>query len=219
MASQPLAVFASQLPKPTAHVKAQAPPVHLTSAFATAGHTAHAAPQARTSLSGTHAPAQACVAAGHVALHAPATHEAAPPSGTGHAVQASPQAVASSSATHLSAHAWNLGLHVVLHTPAAQATIAFATSAHLRLQPPQWFALVIGSTHAGPHLTGASAGQPLVHWNVGPTGAQSGASAAHAALHAPQLVGLERSLSQPSVALALQSAYPGLHFATMHLRP
>lgn len=131
MASQPLAAFASQLPKPRAHVNAQAPPVHLAAAFGTAGHTVHAAPHARTLLSGTHAPAHACVVAGHVDPHAPATHDAAPPMGTGHAMQAAPHAVASVFATQVPAHAWNVALHVLLHTPAAQAATAFATSAHL----------------------------------------------------------------------------------------
>jgi hypothetical protein len=146
-------------------------------------------------------------------------HTADPPAGTGQTVQATPQAVASVSAAHLPPHAWNVGLHVVLHTPSVQAVIAFATSEHVLLQPPQWFVLVIGSTHSAPHLTGAAGAQPFVHWNVAPAGAQSGAIEPQTDLHAPQLVGFERSLSQPSAAFALQSAYPGSHFEMTHFRP
>ena len=93
-----------------------------------------------------------------------------------------------------------------LHAPAAQAIVAFATTGHAVLQPPQWFVLVIRSTQSFPHFTGASAVQPFVHWKVGPAGAQSGAATAHCALHAPQLAGFERSVSQPSAGSPLQFA-------------
>jgi hypothetical protein len=62
-----------------------------------------------------------------------------------------------------------------------------------------------GSTHSAPQFSGAPGVQPFVHWNVGPLGAQRGAAAPHFALHAPQLVAFEKSVSQPSPAFALQS--------------
>jgi len=137
----------------------------------------------------------------------------------GQTMQAAPQAAASVSAAHPPAHAWNDGLQVALHTPRVHALIAFATSAPLLAQPPQWFVLVIGSAHSAPHLRGAIAGHPFVHWNDAPLGAQSGASSGQVPLQPPQVAGFERSLSQASAAFALQSAYPGSHFATTHFPP
>lgn len=66
--------------------------------------------------------------------------------------------------------------------------------------------LVSGSTHSAPQLSGAAGAQPLVHWKVGPEGVQNGEAAPHTALHVPQLVAFDRSFSQPSPAVALQSA-------------
>jgi hypothetical protein len=124
----------------------------------------------------------------------------------GQTVHAAPQAVASASEAHFPAQAWNVGLHVTLHTPPAHALIAFATSGQAMSQLPQWFVLVIRSTHSAPHFTGAVGAHPFVHWNVVPLGAQRGAAAPQAPLHAPQVAGFERSLSQPSLAFPLQSA-------------
>ena len=105
------------------------------------------------------------------------------------------------------------------HAAALHAIVAFATTGHLMLQPPQLFGLVWGSTHSAPHATGAPGVHPFVHWNEGPAGAQSGAAAAHTELQVPQVVAVERSTSQPSTLLALQSAYPGSQAATMQVRP
>ncbi len=103
-------------------------------------------------------------------------------------------------------HAWNPALHVKLQTPAVHSAVPSVTTGHAVLQLPQWFVLVLGSTHSAPQFSGATGVQPLVHWKFGPFGAQSGAAAAHFALQAPQLVARERSVSQPSVDVALQSA-------------
>jgi hypothetical protein len=110
-------------------------------------------------------------------------------------------------------------LHVKVHTPIAHAVVAFATSAHLTLQPPQWFTLFVGSTHSVPHRRGAAGVHPVVHWKLPPVGAHIGFDGGHTALHAPQLAALERSVSQPSAELELQSPYPLSHCATTHVRP
>ena len=179
-----------------------------------------ATPQAVTSASGAHLPAQGWVPTGHAGWQAPAVHTAEPPPGTAHTVHAAPHAVASVSEAHLApAHAWNVGLHVALQTPIVHALTALATFAHGAPQPPQWFVLVIGSTHTASHLRGSVGAHPLVHWNVGPFGAQSGATAPHTALHPPHDVAFDRSVSQPSAAFALQSANPPSHLAITHLRP
>ena len=67
-------------------------------------------------------------------------------------------------------------------TPALHCEVEFATTGHLTLQPPQWFVLVFGSTHAFPQLSGAAGVQPLVHWNVAATATQSGFAAPQTAL-------------------------------------
>ena len=102
---------------------------------------------------------------------------------------------------------------------ALHAIVAFATTGHTMLQPPQLLGLVCGSTHSAPQATGAPAVHPFVHWNEGPEGAQSGAAAAHTALQVPQVVAFERSTSQPSTLLALQSEYPGSQAVTTQVRP
>jgi hypothetical protein len=207
--SQPLAAFASQLPYPAEQVSPHAPEVHVAVPFAGTGQTVHAAPQAAGSLSpapaGTHFAPQRWLPAGQVAPQVSFTHVAVPPAGTGQGVHAAPHWVGSVFATHLPVHAWKLALHVKEQVAAAHATVAFATTGHFTLHPPQLFTLVFGSTHSAPQARGAPAVQPLVHWNVGPEGAQSGAAAPQTALHAPQLVAFERSTSQPSALFALQS--------------
>ena len=74
------------------------------------------------------------------------------------------------------------------------------------VQPPQWFVLVNGETHSLPQRRGASAVQPLEHWNPVPKGTQIGVAGGQMALQVPQLVAFERSVSQPSDGLPLQSA-------------
>ena len=66
--------------------------------------------------------------------------------------------------------------------------------------------LVFGSTHALSQFSGADGVQPFVHEKPEPTAAQSGVATPHAALHAPQVSGLEKSTSQPSEGVALQFA-------------
>jgi hypothetical protein len=181
------------------------------------GHGVQAAPHAVTSVSAAHRAPQRCVAAGHTAWHAPAVQTAEPPAGTGQTTHAAPQAVASVSAAHLPGHAWNVALHVLLQTPSVHAVVALGKVGHAFAQPPQWLGLVSGSTHSAPHLTGALAAQPFVQWKVMPSGAQSGAVAPQAVLHAPQVAGFVRSISQPSAPLPLQSENPSSHLATAHL--
>ena len=131
---------------------------------------------------------------------------ATPPAGTGHAVHVGPQNAGSVCAGHLSAQAWNPALHVKLHLAAAHAAVPFVTAGQAVMQLPQWLVLVFGSTHSAPQRSGEAGVQPFVHWKLGPFGEHCGAAAPHVALHAPQLVAFDRSVSQPSTAFALQSA-------------
>jgi hypothetical protein len=216
VASQPFAGSASQFPKPAVHVNPHVSPVHVAVAFAGTGHTVHAAPHAVGSVGAVHLPPHACDGGVQVIPHVSATHVAAPPAGTGQGVHAGPHAVGSVLVAHLPAHAWKSGLHAKLHVPAVHAVVALSTTGHARLQPPQWFALVRGSTHSAPQLSGAAGVHPFVHWNVGPVGVHIGVGAAQAVLHAPQLVDFDRSVSQPSAAMALQSENPGSHAVTTH---
>jgi hypothetical protein len=120
-------------------------------------------------------------------------------------VQSGPHVVGSVFATHLPVHAWNCALHVNPHVAVVHAMVAFATTGHFALHAPQLSVLVIGSTHSAPQFSGAIGVHPFVHWNEGPEGAHSGFAAAHMALHVPQLVAFERSVSQPSAGFELQS--------------
>ena len=188
------------VPHTPAALHVAAPPVGT-------GHTVHAAPHAVGSLGATHLAPHAWFGAVHCIPHASFTQVATPPAGTGHAVHVGPQNAGSVCAGHLSPHAWNPALHVKLHVPGGgHAAVPFVTTGHELLQLPQWFVLVFGSTHSAPQLSGAEGVQPFVHWKFGPLGAHSGAAAPHVALHAPQLVAFDRSVSQPSAVFALQSA-------------
>ena len=203
--SQPLAGFASQLPKPALQVKPHASAAQVAAAFAGTGHTVQAAPHAVGSVGAVHLPAHALLGAVHLIPQVSATHVAAPPGGMGQAVQSGPHAVGSVFATHLPVQAWNCALQVNVHAPEAQVLVELATKGHFTLQPPQWFELVMGSTHSAPQLSGAPGVQPFVHWKVAADGAQSGLAAPHTALQVPQLVAFDRSVSQPSAGSALQS--------------
>jgi hypothetical protein len=90
----------------------------------------------------------------------------------------------------------------------AQAPLEHAGVApeHCFVQPPQWLAslarstqlppqLVLGGLHAAEEQAPATHTCPAAHWT----------------LHAPQVAGLVRSASHPSVGLALQSAHPAQH--------
>ena len=85
-ASQPLAAFASQLPKPALHVKPHTPATQVAVAPAGAGHTVHAAPHAVGSVSATHAPAHAWKRGLHVKPHTPPEQAAVPFATTGQAM-------------------------------------------------------------------------------------------------------------------------------------
>jgi len=170
------------------------------------GHTVQAAPQAVASVLATHLVPQRRVLTGHCIPHVSATQVGTPPVGAGQGVQAAPHFAGSVLATQAPEQAWNCALHVKLQVPPAQAGTLFSGAGHLMLHPPQWLMVVLGSTQEPPQFTGASAVQPLVHWNEPPAGAQSGAATWQTALQEPQLVALERSVSQPSPGSLLQSA-------------
>jgi hypothetical protein len=107
-------------------------------------------------------------------------------------------------------------LQVNVHALATHSVVPFATSGHALLQAPQWFSLVVASTHSAPQRRGAFGGQPVVHANVVPMGAHAGAVGGQTALHAPQLVGFERSTSHPFAGFLSQSAKPGSQAAIAH---
>jgi len=79
--------------------------------------------------------------------------------------------------------------------------------------------LVSGSTQSAPHRSGAAGVQPFEHAYVAPCGTQNAIAGGHTELQPPQLVGFERSVSHPSAAIALQSAWPGSHDETLHALP
>ena len=205
VASQPFAAFASQLPEPALHVKPQVSAAHVAVAFAGIVQAVHAAPHAVGSFV-THLAPQTWPGATHEMPHTSFVQVAAPAAGTGHTVQSGPHAVGSVFAGHLPLHAWNAALHVKPQVPSVHVVVEFVTTGHLMLQPPQWFVLVLGSTQVLLQLSGADGVQPLVQEKPEPTAVQSGVATPHAALHAPQVSGFEKSTSQPSLGSALQFA-------------
>jgi hypothetical protein len=93
-----------------------------------------------------------------------------------------------------------------LHALRTQVTSALATGAHGRLQPPQWLAFELRSTHCAPQSVGAVAEHPVVQPKAPPMGEQMGFVVGQTALQLPQCAGSERSVSQPSPGCWLQSA-------------
>lgn len=204
--SQPFAALASQLPKPALQVNPQVSAAHVAAAaFGGTAQAVHAAPQAVGSFV-THLPPHTWLGAGQLMPHTSLVQVAAPPAGTGQTMQSGPHAVGSVFAGHFPPQAWNAALQVNPHVPSVHCEIEFAMTGHLMLQPPQWFVLVFGSTHALPQFSGADGVHPFVHWKLEPAAAQSGVATPHVALHAPQVSGFDRSISQPSPGIALQFA-------------
>jgi len=192
---------------PAGHVVPHAPAAeHVAAPPVGTRQTVQAAPQAVGSVGPTHLPAHAWFGAVHWIPHVSLRHVATPPAGTGHGAHAAPQNAGSVCATHLSVQALKPALHVKLQVAALHAAVPLVGTGHALLQVPQWVGDVWGSAHSAPQRSGAEGVQPVEHWKLGPVGAQSGAAGPHFALHAPQLVAFERSISQPSLAVALQSA-------------
>lgn len=105
-------------------------------------------------------------------------------------------------------------MHVKLHAPLAHAACAWATVVvHALPHPSQSVALLAVLTHVVPHAVGVSAGQAVAHAYVPPELPHTGVVPVHAVLHPPQVAACERSVSQPSSAVPLQSAHPGAHAA------
>lgn len=85
------------------------------------------------------------------------------------------------------------------------------TGAHVCVQEPQWAGSAFTSMQLDPQRVSPVA-QPLVQPLPPPGSAEhSGAVPPQTVPHAPQLAGRLRSVSQPSVALALQSPKPAMH--------
>src|SRR5438309_7372728 len=96
---------------------------------------------------------------------------------------------------HPAPQAWKPAPHVKVHWLPAQLVVPLSTAVHALLHPPQWLALVWRSTHCLPHSVGAAAVQPVVQTKPLTAGEQLGAPAGQTALHAPQCVAWERSVS------------------------
>src|SRR3954465_9263101 len=95
------------------------------------------------------------------------------------------------------------------HTLDEHVGRACATAGHALPQPPQLFGLVVVSTQTPLQLTVAPV-QPLTQANPPPLfGAQRGVPPEQTLPQAPQLAFSERSTSQPSLAVLLQSSKPG----------
>lgn len=145
----------------------------------------------------------------HEIPHWPAAeHVALPLAVPGQGVHDDPHVAGSELLTHDPPQAWKPALHANSHLPPAQETTPLATAGHAMLQSPQWLTLVFRSTHWLPQRVGAAAVQPVAQAKLpAPSvGAHTGADAGQTALHAPQCEGCERSVSQPSTGLPLQSA-------------
>jgi hypothetical protein len=100
---------------------------------------------------------------------------------------------------------------VKLHMLLAQVTWPLATAAHAFVQLPQWLRLTVVSTHVPPHSVGSGALHAAAHAYDPGEPAQTGALDMHTFMHAPQLAVCDRSVSQPSSWLPLQSPQPGAH--------
>jgi hypothetical protein len=152
-------------------------------------------------------PPQAIHPAVHPPEHVPFEHTATPPVGTGHWVpqvlQLNGSEVTSTQKPLQSTKPlWHTEPHVV---PLEQDANALATGGQAAVHPPQWFGSVTRFTHRSVHVVSGG-----VQDDTQPADEQS-LLAGHWTLHAPQAVGLRRSVSQPLVGSLSQSAHPASH--------
>ena len=104
-------------------------------------------------------------------------------------------------------------MHSNPHTPSVQIRAAFGRSGHSKKHVPQWAGSLIVSTQLPAQSTGAAAPHALVQIRAPVSGCMPhrGDGSAQLTSQPPQLVGLARSVSQPSDGLPLQSARPSSH--------
>jgi hypothetical protein len=149
---------------------------------------------------------QSAVPGRHDKTQTPPVHVGVAFGALGHGRHAAPQAVGSFADTHFLVHARKPGLQVNVQRPAMQAASPWSTAGHFVAQSPQWLTLESRDAHSFPQSVGVSGEHPPAQSKLVPDGAQSGFEGGQAAPHRPQLVGLDRSVSHPSVATSLQSA-------------
>jgi hypothetical protein len=99
-------------------------------------------------------------------------------------------------------------LQARLHDPAEHRALPLATVGQLLVHEPQWFTSEVGSTQLEPQSMGVGAVQLAAQVYEAPTRRQSGIAPEHVVPQLPHEVGAERSASQPSDAVPLQSAHP-----------
>jgi hypothetical protein len=85
------------------------------------------------------------------------------------------------------------------------------------VQFPQWLSSMARLAHEPEHSV-VPEGHPDAHANVPPEGLHTGVLPEHVVVHDPQWPTAERSVSQPSLGLDEQCAYPGTH-VKVHVPP
>jgi hypothetical protein len=181
-------------------------PSHDAVAFAPPAHGWHEPPHVATSLLLTHVFPHAWKPVRHWKPQLTPLHVGAAFATAGHGEHEPPHVAGFMLLTHALPHAWKPAWHWKRQLPTSQLDVPLGTSGQLVLHPPQWVGDVCGSTHWFPHSVGAFGAQPVVHVKPAAVGAQFGAPAPHTALHVPQWVASERSVSHPLLALPSQSA-------------
>lgn len=134
-------------------------------------------------------------------------------------MQRLPHVAGSMLLAHALPHAWNPALHVKWQLLCVHDTCPLSTLGHALPHCPQFPTLVVRFTHCVPQSVGACGWQPLTHANPPDVGAHNGAAAPQTELQLPQWDACDRSVSHPSAAFWLQSAYPALHVPTAHEPP
>ncbi|HVH42457.1 MAG TPA: hypothetical protein VM925_08935 [Labilithrix sp.] len=141
-------------------------------------------------------------------VQAPALHTATPLAGGLQTAQAAPQLVALS-ALHTPPHARKPALHATPQVDVWHVATPFGVEGHPFVQAPQWSGSLARSTQAPLHAV-----RPAAHDDAQALFEQT-RPAAHGSPQPPQLVGLLSMLvSQPSLALSLQSARVPSHVPT-----
>lgn len=224
--SHPFAAIPSQFARPGSQLTiAHAPIAHVSLAYERAHATPHA-PQSESVRSDVShplptLPSQSAHPGSHAAIaHAPPLHAATAFAGA----QARPQPPQWSRlpavSTHAAPQSESPGSHAARHArpPPALSLQTGVAPAHATPQPPQSLAVsrlasqpfdAIPSQSAQPGSQATIAQLPLAHVSLP-------CASAHVVPHAPQLDSVSSGVSQPSLAIALQSPRPGSHAAIPH---
>lgn len=171
----------------------------------------HDAPHVARALLLTQSPRHRWKPVLHATPHEVPSQVAVPFVGAGQAAQSPPQVLGLVLSAHTAPQRWNPGLQLNPQPLPAHVGLAFAGAVQLIAHEPQWLGSVVRSTQLIPQRVGVAPPQPLEHAKVDPLPEQTGVAPLQATPHAPQLVALPRSTSQPFAAAASQSAKPGSH--------